>query len=51
MATNTLHAAYESTKRNSQPTDAGFDGKILAHHAKAGYDYPTIRLHSRSQGL
>ena len=41
-----INASYWGTTRNSQtePTDAGFDGKILAHHAKAGYDYPTIRL-------
>ena len=51
MATNTLHAAYKSTERNSQPNDVGFDGKILAHHAKAGYDYPTIRLPFTFSGL
>jgi hypothetical protein len=51
MATNTLHAGYESTKRNSQSTDSGFEGKILAHHAKAGYDYPTIRLPFTFSGL
>jgi hypothetical protein len=51
LATNKLHIAYESTKQSSQLTDAGFDGKILAHHAKAGYDYPTIRLPLAFSGL
>jgi hypothetical protein len=48
-----LNAICGSTVRNSQtePTDAGFDGKILAHHAKAGYDYPTIRLPFTFSGL
>ncbi len=51
MATNALHAACDSTKRNRQPIDSGFDGKILAHHAKAGYDYPTIHLPFTFSGL
>jgi hypothetical protein len=35
----------------TKPAAAGFDGKILAHHAKAGYDYPTIRLPFTFSGL
>jgi|GEM_PF-5387954 len=52
MATNTLRFC-ENFKRNRcvETTDAGFDGKILAHHAKAGYDYPTIRLPFTFSGL
>jgi len=53
MTTNAMHAVCEGTKRNSHTglTDAGFDGKILAHHAKAGYDYPTIHLPVAFSGL
>ena len=51
MAINALQAPCESTKPNSQSTNAGFDGKILAHHAKAGYDYPTIHLPFTFSGL
>ncbi len=51
MAINTLHAVCKSTKRKNQSTDSRFEGKILAHHAKAGYDYPTIRLPFRFSGL
>lgn len=48
-----MNAICEGTARNSQtePTDASFEGKILAHHAKAGYDYPTIRLPFTFSGL
>jgi hypothetical protein len=50
---STLNAVCGSTTQNSQtePIDAVFDGKILAHHAKAGYDYPTIRLPFTFSGL
>ena len=51
MATNTLHAVCDNLKRNSQLTEAGFEGKILARHAKPGYDYPTIRLPFTFSGL
>ena len=51
MATNILHAVCDNLKRNSQLTEAGFEGKILAHHAKPGYDYPTIRLPFTFSGL
>jgi|SRR5665647_169722 hypothetical protein len=48
-----LNAICRGAARNTEtePTDAGFDGKILAHHAKAGYDYPTIRLPFTFSGL
>ena len=51
MATNILHVSCKSTKPESQWSDSSFDGKILAHHAKLGYDYPTIRLPFTFSGL
>ena len=49
----TSQAVCENPKQRSrvEPTDVGFEGKILAHHAKAGYDYPTIRLPFAFSGL
>ncbi len=51
MATNILRVSCKSTKPESQWSDSSFDGKILAHHAKLGYDYPIIRLPFTFSGL
>jgi hypothetical protein len=51
MATNILPVSCKSTKPHSQWTDLAFEGKILAHHAKPGYDYPSIRLPFTFSGL
>ena len=46
MVTNTLHAVSEDSTLHEVHR-----GTIRAHHAKAGYDYPTIRLPFAFSGL
>lgn len=46
MVTNTLNAVSENPALHEIHR-----GTIRAHHAKAGYDYPTIRLPSTLPGL
>ena len=45
MAINTLNTACETTLREVHHS------KIFAHHAKAGYNYPTIHLPFALSGL
>jgi hypothetical protein len=46
MVTNTLHGAY-----NNPPLREIHCSKIFAHHAKTGYNYPTIHLPFAFLGL